>query len=76
MAAVSLQLAYVAAGRLDAFWEVGDDPGDWLAGSLLVTEAGGRATTLAGGEMATGEGILAGAPAIHGHLLNAFRKNG
>lgn len=76
MAAVSLQLAYVAAGRLDGFWEVGDDPGDWLAGSLLVTEAGGQATTLAGGDMATGEGILAGNPAIHSHLLNAFRKNG
>lgn len=75
MAAVSLQLAYVAAGGLDGFWEVGDDPGDWLAGSLLVTEAGGLATTLVGGEMETGEGILAAAPAIHGHLLNAFRKD-
>ncbi|WP_066681135.1 inositol monophosphatase family protein [Caulobacter sp. CCH9-E1] len=75
MAAVSLQLAYVAAGRLDGFWEVGDDPGDWLAGSLLVTEAGGQVTTLAGGEVATGEGVLAGPPAIHRHLLNAFRKD-
>lgn len=41
MAAVSLQLAYVAAGRLDSFRETGNDPSDWLAGRLLVTEAGG-----------------------------------
>ncbi|WP_234894112.1 inositol monophosphatase family protein [Agrobacterium vitis] len=60
MAAVSLQLAYVAAGRLDGFWETGNDPSDWLAGSLLVTKAGGQATTLAGEEIATGDGILAG----------------
>jgi myo-inositol-1(or 4)-monophosphatase len=39
----SLQLAYVAAGRIDAFWEYGNDIYDWLAGALLVEEAGGKA---------------------------------
>ncbi|WP_156378615.1 MULTISPECIES: inositol monophosphatase family protein [unclassified Rhizobium] len=76
MAAASLQLAYVAAGRLDGFWETGNDPGDWLAGSLLVTEAGGQATTLAGGEIATGDGILTGNRAICDHLQRAFRNCG
>jgi myo-inositol-1(or 4)-monophosphatase len=73
MAAVSLQLAYVAAGRLDAFWETGNDPGDWLAGSLLVTEAGGQVTALAGGSIATGEGLLAGNESICSHLRQSFR---
>ncbi len=40
MAATSLQLAYVAAGRLDAYLETGDDAADWLAGALLIREAG------------------------------------
>lgn len=39
--AASLDLAYVAAGRLDAFWEIGLAPWDIAAGSLLVREAGG-----------------------------------
>lgn len=38
MGSASLQLAYVAAGRLDGYWEVGRDVNDWFAGSLLVTE--------------------------------------
>lgn len=39
----ALQLAYVAAGRVDAFWEYGNDIYDWLAGVLLIQEAGGKA---------------------------------
>ena len=39
--AASLDLAYVAAGRLDAFWEIGLAPWDMAAGALLVREAGG-----------------------------------
>jgi len=49
MATVSLQLAYVAADRVDAYWENGRDAADWLAGSLLVREAGGVVTHLDGG---------------------------
>ncbi|MCW6509237.1 inositol monophosphatase family protein [Lichenifustis flavocetrariae] len=61
MAAVSLQLAYVAAGRLDTYWENGRDAGDWLAGSLLVREAGGTVTHLDGATFGwSGEGIIAG----------------
>lgn len=60
MAATSLQLAYVAAGRLDAYWEAGNDPADWLAGALLVREAGGSVSDLDGGPLRTGSrGIVA-----------------
>lgn len=44
----SLQLAYVACGRLDGYAEFGDDIYDWLAGSLLVKEAGGVVTAANG----------------------------
>jgi myo-inositol-1(or 4)-monophosphatase len=46
--AAALDLAYVAAGRLDAFWEFGLKPWDIAAGMLLVREAGGYATDLHG----------------------------
>ncbi|MEK9534356.1 MAG: inositol monophosphatase family protein, partial [Halieaceae bacterium] len=46
----ALDLAYVAAGRLDAFWEMGLNRWDIAAGALLVREAGGLITDLSGGE--------------------------
>ena len=61
MAATSLQLAYVAAGRLDAYWESGNDAADWLAGALLVQEAGGVVTDLDGRHLQMdSRGIVAG----------------
>jgi len=42
----TLELAWVAAGRLDAWIQPATDPWDWLPGALLVTEAGGVATTV------------------------------
>ena len=47
--AAALDLAYVAAGRLDAFWEIGLSPWDIAAGSLLVREAGGLVGDFNGG---------------------------
>ena len=44
----AIDLAYVACGRLDAFWEFGLNPWDLAAGTLLVTEAGGRSTDMKG----------------------------
>src|SRR5215467_4304835 len=44
----AIDLAYVACGRLDAFWEFGLKPWDMAAGTLLVTEAGGRSTDMKG----------------------------
>jgi len=46
--AAALDLAYVAAGRCDGFWEMGLKPWDTAAGTLLITEAGGRVGTLSG----------------------------
>jgi myo-inositol-1(or 4)-monophosphatase len=46
----ALDFAYVAAGRLDGFWELGLSPWDFAAGVLLVTEAGGAVSDLAGSE--------------------------
>lgn len=75
MAAVSLQLAYTAAGRLDAYWENGRDTADWLAGALVVREAGGVVTDLRGDAFGwNGEGILAGNRKIHGGLLAQTRE--
>ena len=48
--AASLDLAYIAAGRLDGFWEMGLNEWDIAAGALLVREAGGLITDLSGGE--------------------------
>jgi myo-inositol-1(or 4)-monophosphatase len=45
----ALDLAYVACGRMDAFWEFNLNPWDTAAGSLLVAEAGGRISTFSGG---------------------------
>ncbi|MDP3853451.1 inositol monophosphatase family protein [Phenylobacterium sp.] len=48
--AASLDLAYVAAGRLDGFWERDLKPWDMAAGMLLITEAGGKVTSADGGD--------------------------
>src|SRR5262245_51029561 len=49
--AAALDLAYVAAGRFDGFWEEGLKPWDVAAGSLLIEEAGGRVSNYRGGPM-------------------------
>lgn len=49
--AAALDLAYVASGRFDGFWEEGLKPWDVAAGSLMVEEAGGRVSNYAGGPL-------------------------
>jgi myo-inositol-1(or 4)-monophosphatase len=68
----ALDLAYVAAGRVDGFWEFGLAPWDTAAGTLLIQEAGGRITTLGGGEYRQEGHVLAGTPKVHAALLEAF----
>jgi myo-inositol-1(or 4)-monophosphatase len=65
----ALDLAYVAAGRLDAFWEIGLSPWDTAAGTLLITEAGGMVGTLTGGEYKLQPHIIAGTPKVYTPLL-------
>jgi myo-inositol-1(or 4)-monophosphatase len=67
--AAALDLAYVAAGRLDAFWELGLSPWDTAAGTLLITEAGGMVGTLTGGEYTQQGHILAGTPKVYAPLM-------
>ena len=68
--AASLDLAYVAAGRFDGFWEMGLSPWDMAAGALLIQEAGGLVSDLSGeaNYLATGN-LVAGSPKIFGQLL-------
>jgi myo-inositol-1(or 4)-monophosphatase len=68
----ALDLAYVAAGRVDAFWEFGLAPWDTAAGTLLIQEAGGRISTLGGAEYKQEGHVLAGTPLVYGALLEEF----
>jgi len=71
--AAALDLAYVAAGRFDGFWEIGLAPWDIAAGSLLVLEAGGLIGDLKGegGYMESGE-VAAGSPKVFAQLINVL----
>ena len=71
----ALDLAYVAAGRLDGFWEFGLQQWDIAAGILLVREAGGYVTDLAGGHamLATGD-VLAANDHLHLPLSRLLRQ--
>jgi myo-inositol-1(or 4)-monophosphatase len=66
MGAASLDLAYVAAGRFDGFWELGLQPWDIAAGVILVREAGGFITEIDGGKNILGSGnVLASNAKLH-----------
>ena len=69
----TLDLAYVAAGRLDGFWEFGLSPWDMAAGALLITEAGGLVGDLSGENryLETGN-IIAGNPKVFVELLKTI----
>ena len=72
--AASLDLAYVAAGRLDGFWEFGLSEWDMAAGALIIKEAGGIATNFRGQDnyLDTGN-IIAGTPKIHHAILREIQ---
>lgn len=65
----ALDLAYVAAGRLDGYWEIGLQDWDLAAGVLLVEEAGGTVSDFSGGDKLFGKGnVIAGGLAVHAEL--------
>ncbi|MGQ0653275.1 MAG: inositol monophosphatase family protein [Betaproteobacteria bacterium] len=72
--AAALDLAYVACGRLDAFWELGLSPWYTAAGALLVIEAGGLVSDLKGeqGWLDSGD-VCAGTPKIFPALLEELK---
>jgi myo-inositol-1(or 4)-monophosphatase len=70
----SLDLAYVAAGRTDGFFEIGLSPWDLAGGALLIQEAGGTVTDLAGGTRFFDTGnLVAGNFRIHHAMLELIR---
>ena len=74
LGSAALDLAYVAAGRLDGFWEERLHAWDIAAGTLLVREAGGQVTDLAGGDDMLGSGdIVAAPPAMLGPMLEVVK---
>jgi myo-inositol-1(or 4)-monophosphatase len=73
--AAALDLAWLAAGRFDGFWERNLSPWDVAAGMLLIREAGGFVTDLDGGEAIFESGhIVAGNEAIHRQLLALLKS--
>ncbi len=72
--AAALDLAYVACGRLDAFWELGLSPWDMAAGALLIQEAGGLVADPSGEQdyLASGD-IVAATPKMFTQLLEALK---
>ncbi len=69
-----LDLAYVACGRLDGFWEIGLSPWDLAAGVLIIEEAGGLVSDFSGGQgfLESGD-IVCAAPRCFRHLLRAVK---
>jgi myo-inositol-1(or 4)-monophosphatase len=71
--AAALDLAYVACGRLDAFWEFGLNPWDMAAGLLLVNEAGGKCSDMHGAPPSLrGPHLLADNGEVHEAMLEVF----
>lgn len=72
----ALDLAYVSAGRLDGFWEIGLNAWDMAAGALLVQEAGGLVSDFGGGHdfLSTGN-IAAGTPKVFKALLQDIQPH-
>jgi myo-inositol-1(or 4)-monophosphatase len=70
----ALDLAYVAAGRVDGFFEIGLKPWDFAGGELLVRESGGVVTDFVGGHNHYSSGnVVAGNPRVVKGILNAMR---
>ncbi len=72
----ALDFAYVACGRTDGFWELGLKEWDFAAGALLVREAGGLVTDIAGGErfLETGN-VITGNIKVHNAMLRRIRPH-
>jgi myo-inositol-1(or 4)-monophosphatase len=75
LGSAAIDLAYVAAARFDGFWEVHLNPWDISAGALLIEEAGGTVTTLAGEPFESRRGeIVASNGRIHAQMVEVIRS--
>ena len=69
----ALNLAYVAAGRLDGFWELGLNPWDTAAGAILAEEAGGRVSDFSGHRYRIArKDVIAATPALHSFMVETI----
>ncbi|SNY90962.1 myo-inositol-1(or 4)-monophosphatase [Cohaesibacter sp. ES.047] len=76
MGAASLDLAYVAAGRFDGYWEEWLSPWDIAAGVIMVREAGGFVTDIKGGDKVLETGsLIAANEAIRRHIQHTLKKS-
>jgi myo-inositol-1(or 4)-monophosphatase len=74
LGSAAIDLCYVGAGRLDAFWEQQLNPWDLSAGALVVMEAGGRVTDMAGGPFRSRAGqVIASNGRIHDLMVDTVR---
>ncbi|HVV34725.1 MAG TPA: inositol monophosphatase family protein [Vitreimonas sp.] len=74
MGAASLDLAYVAAGRVDGFWERGLSPWDVAAGAVLVREAGGHCKEIDGGDFLKTGNVVAANERLMPQLTTTLRQ--
>jgi myo-inositol-1(or 4)-monophosphatase len=75
MGAAAIDLAYVAAGRFDGFWEIGLSPWDMAAGALIIREAGGKVTDFWDKEQFLNTGyIVANNSKIHNELIEKIQQ--
>jgi myo-inositol-1(or 4)-monophosphatase len=75
LGSASLDMAYLACGRFDGFWEVSLNPWDSAAGSLIVTEAGGKITDFSGGPFSIySNPILATNGRIHEQMIEILKR--
>ena len=77
LGAAALDLAYVAAGRFEGFWELALSPWDVAAGGLICEEAGARVTNVYGEPdyISSPQSILATTPGIHARMLEELEQN-
>ena len=76
MGSAALDMAYVACGRFDGYWEPQLSPWDVSAGALLVEEAGGRMSDFSGGtaRLLSGQEVIASNSRIHAEMLTVVRE--
>lgn len=78
LGSAALDLCYVAAGRLDGYWELSLKPWDVAAGGLIASEAGAIVTNLRGTAdyLSPPQSILAASPGLHARMLELLQKSG
>ena len=78
LGSAALDTAYVAAGRLDGYWEISTKAWDIAAGVLMVQEAGGVVTNIEGGKdfFHPPYAMIAAPPALHPQILQGLNRNG